>query len=197
MIHNLRLANLTDIREYLDVPIHLNEAGLILRDYLEMSYPDRHWNDIQEMVEALEDDGVAYMEQHGGQKMNPKYTAMQLEIDRSEKARKRKEYDERVRIWRKSHPKIVPKTIELRSMIDPEDWEAYQAEEEDQRERGVDPSATQKLLEMVATLQRDAAQERTQRQQAEEVRRREAAEERRAMLAKIAELEAQLKKQPE
>jgi hypothetical protein len=73
MIHNLSLANLTDIREYLDVPIHVNEGGLILRDYLEMSYPDRHWNDIQEMVEAPEDDGVAYMEQHGGQKMNPKY----------------------------------------------------------------------------------------------------------------------------
>jgi hypothetical protein len=124
MCEQLRLPHLREIIEYMDVPLTIKDARLIIRDYLLTAFPERHWTSLEELIEQLEEDGLAYMDEHDQSRMNPKYTAMVLEMEANERVRKRKEYDREVKQFRKRNPGIKATTAELRSMIPPDQWEA-------------------------------------------------------------------------
>jgi hypothetical protein len=153
IVAQLKLQDLRDLSEYLDIPLHLKDVKPVLVEYLDVTQPGRHWDTLNDLIDVLVDDGLSYMQEHEHAKMNPKYTVMNMEMTEQERKRKRKEYDARVLAFRKSHPTIIPKTAELRHMVEPQEWEAYVSVDDEDP-----PNANEMVVQLLQQMQRDVAE---------------------------------------
>jgi hypothetical protein len=131
----MHLQDIRDLTEYLDIPLHLQDAKPILKDYLDCLYPEEHWDGLSHLIQTLVDDGLTYLREHNFEgKMNPKATVLHLEMTNKENKRRRQEYDAKRIAFQKRFPKVKPQTWEIRGMTEPEEWEDFLAHPEYQEE---------------------------------------------------------------
>jgi hypothetical protein len=116
---------------------------------------------VQELIEQLEEDGLAYMAEHDQARMNPKWTAMSLQMEADERIKKRREYDATVRQFRVRNPGIKATTAELRAMIAPKDWAAnelpYEATDDDEPPAR-EPTLGQTMMHLLTQMQKEIAE---------------------------------------
>jgi hypothetical protein len=134
MVNALRLKDLYDLQQHIELPKTLSEARPIIKSYLEAMDPSRHWRSVNEMVLQLMDEGSDYYGAHE-EKMNMKSHIIALEMANHAKMELSKQYDEEVRAFRKEHPGIRGTSQELRMKVPPTEWESYKEAFMDEREK--------------------------------------------------------------